>query len=147
MSETPLPSLSTSGAADWKATKRASALIDGVRLEPAPSSFVLSTLTRLVVTPVRSRTNTSVPPLRSWATRLSAGESKATTRPSALIDGDPLPDFASAPEPWTLTRVIVLFVRSRRKTSEPPLVSLGTRFTDVDLNATYRPSRLIAGLV
>jgi hypothetical protein len=43
----------------------------------------------------------------SPATRFGANESKATKRPSAEIEGAPLPPFASAPAELTLTRSVV----------------------------------------
>ena len=65
-------------AREWKATKRPSALMEGVQLVPLPWLPAESRLT-LVVSPVwRSRTNTSEVPLVSPGTRLEAPERKAT---------------------------------------------------------------------
>ena len=78
----------------------------------------LFTLSNVVVPDWRSRTKTSLTPLVSLATRLEASLSKATNRPSAEMTGETewrLPP--PTPVRFTLTRVVVLFVRLRRKTS------------------------------
>ncbi len=88
---------------------------------------------------------TSALPLASPGTRLAATLAKLTTVPSWLIAGSPEAPMACTPDELTLTRVVVPAWRSRRKTSEVPLVSPGTRLLADDWNATKRPSPLIAG--
>ena len=76
-------------ASDWNATKRPSPVIAGALLpNPKPPHELcgcssLETLTRSVVgvPPLKSRTNTSLAPSPSSATRLSALDEKATTGP------------------------------------------------------------------
>src|SRR5437762_4951613 len=137
-------------AYDSKATKRPSALIEGLPLEPLPSVPALLTLTRSVVPVHRSRTNTSCHPLVSPATRLVESEVKATKRPSALIAGPSpvslLPRFPSFPALSTLTRSVVPVRRSWTNTSGRPLVSPGTRLDAPETKATNRPLALIDGL-
>src|SRR3954452_15587957 len=57
----------------------------------------------------------------------------------------PLPALPWAPVLLTLTRSVVPVSRSRTKTSTVPSVSPGTRLSDKDANAMYRPSALTAG--
>src|SRR5438132_125165 len=82
------------------------------------------------------------------ATRLVAMLTKAIQRPSGVMAGEseaPLP--LVAPSLLTLTRVVVLFWRSRTKMSVALLVSLATRSPAALTKARYRPSGLISGLV
>ena len=65
-------------------------------------------------------------------------------RPCAPIDGSLLQPLPGRPEVATLTRVVVRRVRSRTNTSSVALPSRGTRSVAGELNATYRPSALIA---
>src|SRR6266550_569320 len=74
-------------------------------------------LTSEVVPAVRSRTNTSRSLFVSPFTRFDAAEEKATTCPSALIDGSELGPFACLPPPLTLTRVVFPVARSFTNTS------------------------------
>ncbi len=67
-------------------------------------------------------------------------------RPSELIAGRPLYPLASPPSRATLTGVVVRASRSRTNTSLNPFASSGTKFDAYDVNATYRPSALIAAL-
>src|SRR5689334_11810195 len=119
-----------------------SGLVDG----PLPMSPPgLPTLTSVVVPFCRSRTNTSLTPLVSLATRLLASLSKTTYRPSAEAAGEiewPLPP--PTPVEFTLTRVVVSFVRLRTKTSMNfPLPSLVVRLLASLRNKTKRPSALM----
>ena len=142
-------------AAEWKATYRPFALIDGALLplrERSPPACLprLLTLT-LVVRPVRrSRTKTSARLLVSWATRFDASDRKTTLRPSALMppafeppNGSEL-RRACAPLLETLTRLVLPVRRSRTNASVLPLVSPATRFRASELNRTYRPWAVIA---
>ena len=128
-------------ASDSKATKRPSGLIDGAPLSLLASPPAVSTETRTVLgvhpaAPAQvSRTKTSKTALVSPATRLMASDSKATKRPSALIEGLPLPvtPMASAPVLLTETRIVLgaqpvapMHV-SCTKISLMPLVSTATR--------------------
>jgi hypothetical protein len=61
-------------------------------------------------------------------TRFEANDKKATKRPSAEIEGEPLTAFPCTPVVLTLTRLVVWFLRSRTKTSKVAFVSLPTRF-------------------
>src|SRR5262249_8782151 len=63
------------------------------------------------------------------------------------MEGEVLAPFAGPPPRATLTRMVVLLARSRRKISVAPLVSLGTRFVASDWKAMKRPSPLIAARV
>jgi hypothetical protein len=76
--------------------------------------------------------------------KLSAVETNATNRPSALIDGAKLKEFACTPLDETLTRVVVPACVSRTKTSGWPFVSFGTRFVANEVNAMYRPLAVTA---
>src|SRR5439155_233563 len=135
------------GEAEQKATKRPSALTAGAPLPQLPWVPALSTLTRSVMPVCRSWTKTSAYPLVASATRLVAYDSKATKRPSALIEGLPLEPLPSVPALLTLTRSVVPVHRSRTNTSCHPLVSPGTRWVAREEKATKRPSALIAGLL
>jgi hypothetical protein len=75
------------GAVDVNTTAPPSALMTGNVLAPVASVPLVLTLTRSVVPVLRSRTNTSVAPFVSPGTRLVASEAKATSWPSALMDG------------------------------------------------------------
>jgi len=87
-SRAPLESLGTRlEASDENTTKAPSAETTGAKLSPSPSTPPGPTDSRVVVCWSRRRMNTSSWPLVSPGTRLSANEAKATTRPSALIDG------------------------------------------------------------
>jgi hypothetical protein len=98
---------------------------------PAPR-----TLTRSVVAVVRSRRNTSQKPFVSPAARFDAWLSNATQRPSAEIDGLPLPAFAWPPPVSTLARSVVPATRSRTKTSAASFVSEEIRVEASLTNAT-----------
>src|SRR2546423_4087858 len=142
-------------AADWKATKRPSALIAGRvpgrsawtagpgRFRPSFSSNengVGPRLTRVVVPSRRSRTKTSVWWFVSAGTRLVASELKATKRPSPETDGASLFPLPWSPVWPTLTRSVVLPWRSDRKTSWAVLLSPGAT-PDASLEkVTKRPS-------
>src|SRR5262252_4625540 len=134
-----------------KATKRPSALIDGLwPVAGVPSSAALISS---VVPVLRSNTNTSELPLVSagWLGRskLLAIDANATKRPSALTDGapirfrKPLSPLLSLPLNVMLSRSVVRFSRSRTKMSKALFVSPGTRLSAFDENATKRPSALI----
>jgi len=102
-----------------KATYRPSPLIDGALEYEFACPPLLSTLTRVVV-PVRvSRRKMSAARLVSPATRLLAELTKATYRPSLLIEGALESEFACWPLLSTLPRVVVPFWRSRTKMSDP----------------------------
>ena len=97
---------------ELKATKRPLALIKGLSLSEFPWFPAPSTLMRSVIPVCRSWTNTSDRPLVSPGTRLVARESKATKRPSALIDGGGVGPsgggpICSFPALSTLTRSVV----------------------------------------
>jgi hypothetical protein len=81
----------------------------------------------------------------SASTRLSAQDSNATQRPSALIAGFTLTSFPCTPPVLTLTRVVVPVWRSCTNTSSVLLLSSATRLLARDSNATQRPSALIDG--
>src|SRR5689334_8246444 len=72
--------------------------------------------------------------------KFDAVDWKARNLPFDDKAGEPLPPSACTPPGPTETRVVVPVWRSRRKMSEESLVSLGTRFVVLDMNATYRPS-------
>src|SRR2546428_83045 len=114
-------------ATELNATKRPLAEIDGTKLAPFSCAPWESTLTRLVLPALRSRTNTSLAPFVSPPTRLVAIELKATKRPSAEIEGTTLSPFSCAPWESTLTRLVLPALRSRTNTSLAPFVSLPTR--------------------
>src|SRR5438876_469355 len=132
-------------ARDWKATVRPSALIVALKLGLSPWTPPGPTLTRSVEAVSRSRTKTSQLALVSSGTRFVASDPNATNRPSALIAGKTLAPSASIPALSTLTRSVDPVARSRTNTSEALLLSSGTRLVAFDVNATYRPSALIAG--
>ncbi len=117
----------------------------GFELKPLPSTPPGPMLTRVVCPFKRSRTKTSSWMFVSPGTRFVANEENAMNRPSALIEGEKAPKFASAPSFVTLTRLVMPVVMSRTKTSWSLLVSLRTRFVHVDANATKRPSDEMAG--
>src|SRR5205085_986013 len=104
-----------------------------------------STLTRLVLPALRSRTKTSLTAFVSPATRLLATESKATKRPSAEIAGRKVAPLPCAPCESTLTRLVLPVLRSRTKTSLTAFVSPATRLLADERKATKRPSGEIAG--
>src|SRR3954467_5053013 len=78
-----------------KVTNRPSAEISGNALLFFACAPLEATLARKVLSVSRSRTNTSLRPLVSSATRFLAWDRKATRWPSAEIDGEELD-----PEPW-----------------------------------------------
>jgi hypothetical protein len=89
------------------ATTLPSMLIAGWPLPPLPSTPALDRLTRTVVFRARSRTNTSLLPLRSFGTRLLADEANAMKRPLALTPGGPsTAALASTPAVLTFTRSV-----------------------------------------
>src|SRR5215211_7387561 len=109
----PLVSFATRFVAiEPKATKRPSELIEGWSLQLSAWASELLTLTRSVAPVRRSRTKTSEVLLESFATRFEAPDSKATKRPSELIDKRPLKPSAWASELLTLTRSVVPPCRS-----------------------------------
>src|SRR5829696_7579311 len=106
-SEVLLVSFATrSEARDWKATKRPSDLMEGNPLSRFPCLPELLTLTRSVAPVCRSCTKASMKPLVSLATKFEASDSKATKRPSELIEGWSLQMSAWTSELLTLTRVV-----------------------------------------
>ena len=115
-SNTPLPSGSRSRSQSWNSGDEGKpdakttylpleliATIDEAQMMLCSPSALM--LTRVVVPSSRSRTNTSHNWLSSPATRLSAHERKATSRPSAEITAQLLTPFASPPSRATLMRV------------------------------------------
>ena len=144
MSEKPFVSPETRlVAADWKATKRPSPLIEGSMLPPLLWAPPESTLTRVVCPVANSWTKTSVVLFVSPVTNSLAADWKTTNFPSALICGEVLSAVASVPVELTLTRTVVSRSRSWTKMSCTPFVSSDTRFVASDSKATYRPSPLI----
>src|SRR4029450_6773852 len=136
-----------SGSHELNATDRPSGVIAGeVLVLPNPEG-VGATLMPSVVAATRSRTNTSDAPSLSPGTRVSAADANATKRPSALIDATSLLSSACAPALLRLTRcgAAVPPARSTTNTSLVKLVSPGTRLSAKELNATKRPSGVIAG--
>src|SRR5438270_261408 len=127
-------------ANEVNATKRPSAEIDGAKLVSLACGPWESTLTRLVLPVLRSRTKTSPAPFGSPATRLLALDRNATNRPSAEIDAAKLSPLACAPWELTLTRLVLPVLRSRTKTSPTPFVSPPTRLLAVESKVTKRPS-------
>ena len=100
-------------AAESKATKRPSGLMEGEALAPLASIPSGPTDRRVVAgvqpdeTPIQvSRRKMSATPLASPMTRLFASEANATNRPFALIDGERLAPFGSVPSKPTETRVV-----------------------------------------
>jgi len=91
---------------------------------------------RTVVLPETSRRKMSCQLLVSPATRFLASEVKTTRFPSRLMAGQVLSPLPWMPAESTLTRSVVPAVRSRRKTSHLPFVSLPTRFVAVEAKAT-----------
>src|ERR1041385_1218595 len=95
-------------------------------------------------------TNKSDAPFVSSATRFVALETKAILVPSALRTPTKLEAGASGPasvrppSDRVLTMLTVPASRSYRKTSDPLLVSFGTRLVAPDVKLTYRPSALSA---
>jgi len=94
----------------------------------------------VVVETARSRTNTSVAPFVSPATRLLASLWNATTRPSAERAEPRLAALLSVPSEATLTRSVVPVCRSWTNASVAPFVSPATRLVAKLTNATKRPS-------
>ncbi len=121
---------------DSKATELPSALMAGPKLGLSVGRPPPPTLTRRVAPATRSWTNTSPVALASSGTRLSASDSKATSRPSPLIDGAPLGPSPGVPWGPTLASTVVWATRSRTKTSSSPLPSPGVRFDAADVKAT-----------
>src|SRR2546422_10585394 len=74
-------------ANEGNATKRPSAEIDAAKLSPLACAPWESTLTRLVLPVLRSRTKTSLTPFVSPFTSLAADDPEATKGPSAEIAG------------------------------------------------------------
>src|SRR5438552_2303574 len=141
-------------AADWKTTNRPSPLMPGLKLPALAWPPSAATLTRSVWPPLRSRTNTSVTPLVSPATRFDESDSKATMFPSPDNAGGAVgaaanPD-ASPPAAGTLTRVMLVGPEAppawERKMSAEPLKSSPTRLSAADSKTTQRPSALTEGL-
>ncbi len=139
-SSTPLVSPATRSVPwDGKATYRPSPLM---WTEPKLPKFAsppdASTLTRVVVPVTTSRTNVSDTSFASPGTRSEATDVNATYRPSSETEFSviPLPPFASPPKMSTLTRVVVPATRSRRKTSDVPFASPGTRSSTPEVNTT-----------
>src|SRR2546428_31025 len=116
-----------------------------MKLSPLPCAPWESTLTRLVLPVLRSRTKTSLTVFVSPPTRLFATELNATKRPLAEIDGTKLAPFPCAPCEPTLTRVVLPALRSRTNTSLTPFVSPPTSLAALDKKATKRPSAEIEG--
>src|SRR5687768_4138827 len=96
-----------------------------------------------------SRTNTLRVKFESPDTRSTDALSNAIHRPFAVITGFEAPRVGprvgTGPGPLTgtLTNSVVPERRSRRKTSEMPLVSLGTRFPAALEKTTYLPLLVI----
>ena len=145
------PKLSLLWAPPLRTLTRQVAMAPGSSNMPSPSAS-------------RSWTKISAVLLVSPGTRSEAQDSKATKRPSALIEGLSLSGARAPPigaEAWppslrTLTWTIFTkpgssytpspsVSRSRTKISRAPLVSFGTRFVASDAKATYRPSALMEG--
>ena len=95
-----------------------------------------------VVTPVwRSYTKTSRSLLVSSGTRFDADEVNATYRPfPEIVATYSAQSLAGCPSRPPLTSVVVPVRVSRTKTSVVPLTSSGTRLSEVEAKATYRPS-------
>lgn len=123
-----------SPADEWNTTYRPSGLMLGSRASsPAACAPPVLTLARSVVPNSQSRTNTSLNPLVSPATRFDAPEMNATYRPSPLTVAE-----LDAPLPWapvlpTLTRTVSPVELSWRNTSVTPLVSPVTRLAASDV--------------
>jgi hypothetical protein len=83
--------------------------------------------------------------LVSPGVRFPAVESKATNRPSALIDGLALSRLACPPEVETLTRSVSPVTASCTKMSARRLVSFGTRLVASESKAVKRALSLMAG--
>ena len=123
------------------------ALMRASRLGPGRLPPPGATLSRLVSPVRRSRRKMSRSPLVSPATRFVAADSKATKRPSCVIEARVLsPPAASASADDTLTRSVATnpgssitpspsTSRSRTKTSRRPLPS-AARFVAAESNAT-----------
>ena len=132
--------------AEKNATMHPSALIAGGNWAPSEASVPSGPrLIRTVFPVTLSCTNTSNQPFVSSGTRFVASERNATNRPSALIAGYELGPLASLPSLATLTRVVLPVLRSWTNTSHMPLSSCATRLEAYDVNATNRPSWLMAG--
>ena len=86
---------------------------------------------------------------RTWfvspTTRSEASETKATNRPSALIDAQKLDPLALPPFASTLARKVFPDTRSRTNTSDTRFVSFGTRLPAVESKATNRPCPSMVG--
>lgn len=96
----------------WKAIHRPSAPIVCSRDGPLPGAPSGAAETRTVVPSFRSRRKTSVVPLVSPATRLSASLLNTAQRPSALSEGAEEGPFAWVPSEATETRSVTPVVRS-----------------------------------
>jgi hypothetical protein len=81
-------------------------------------------------------TNTSPVPLVSLGTSELASDSKATSRPSPLIDGATLGPLPMVPWGPTLASTVVCATLSRTKMSSSLLVSPRVRFDAADVKAT-----------
>jgi len=107
MSATPFVSSAVrSGEVEAKATYRPSALMAALVLSPLAWAPALVTLTRVVVPPWRSRTNTSNLPFVSPSTRFVAEDSNATKPPFSLTEGCWLWESPIEPASLTLTRLV-----------------------------------------
>ena len=84
--------------------------------------------------------------LVSPGTRSVASDSKATNRPSALIEGHQEWPAAGIPAASALTSSVAPLCLSRTKMSQELLASSGTRSGANDMKATKRPSPLMEGL-
>src|SRR6266545_3841551 len=93
-------------APETNATNRPVALIAGRALPSLAWVPSEARLTRVVSPAWRSRTKTSPKAFVSSGTRLAAEVSKATKRPSALVEGLALGKSACVPSEATLTRVV-----------------------------------------
>ncbi len=105
----------------------------------------------LLVMPPGTRPGTT--PDAGPATRFVASDSKATYRPSALIEGRPLAAFAMLPSNAMEISVVAgvhpagpPIQVSRKKTSGTPLLSPATRLVASEANTTKRPLAVIEGV-
>ena len=121
---------------DSKATEEPSALRAGPKLGLSVCTPRPPTLTSRVTSATRSRTKTSPVWFSSWATSESASDSKATTRPSALMVGATLGQSPGTPWGPTLTSTVAPSSRSRTKMSSSSLESPAVRFDAADVKAT-----------
>ena len=118
MSSHPFVSSGTrSSAYEEKATYRPSALMLGLPALPFPCESSQPMLTRSRASPSRSYTNTSLLAFVSPATKFDAYDSKATYRPSALMDETKLSPLPTAPSGARLMHSMWAVCRSHRKMS------------------------------